>query len=279
MPLFIPVYASVVYRFKGKGYLGILFCGLCFIPIAFLTLVIPHLNLLLLLITVCLILLTVAILKGWFSVRKWIGLLMIYAPAGLTVLLLLSWFNPMRIFGSLFNADTNQFFWNGITRHLLQGGAFVGEGSNSFLAFTDNPIAFESFNRGHRITVLISQYGFWAGILVLLAMTVLLIFLFHNVLKTKNQLGFYISLGIALIFAVESITYFCANFGIIFFSQYELPLLADGKTSTIIHLFLLGTVLSIFKYHNILKEEESPSFISHKKWIEKTEDGIFIRTK
>lgn len=78
--LFIPVYSGIIYSFKNKGFSGIIVCGLFYGGAAFACLIAPRLSALLLLTVACLILLTVAVVKGYFGVNKVFGLLTIYFP-------------------------------------------------------------------------------------------------------------------------------------------------------------------------------------------------------
>ncbi len=72
---------AVVYLMRNKGYLGIALCGIAFFAAAGIALFIPSLSGFMLFAVAGLILMSLAIARDWFNVKKLYGYLMVYVPA------------------------------------------------------------------------------------------------------------------------------------------------------------------------------------------------------
>jgi len=73
--LFPTAFAGVAYSMRNKGYGGLIPCVAAFIIPAYLSILVPTVTVLLLICTSCLIILTAAVEKGWFNVRKLLAIL------------------------------------------------------------------------------------------------------------------------------------------------------------------------------------------------------------
>lgn len=80
--MFPTAYTGFVYRMRNKGYGGFILCGVTFIISAYITVLVPggrnEAVVFFLLCTSCLIILTAAVTKGWFNVRKIFALFIMY---------------------------------------------------------------------------------------------------------------------------------------------------------------------------------------------------------
>ncbi len=78
MILFPTVMSGIIYNMRNKGYLGIILSGALFIIPVFIGFMIPSISVVVLISLPFLILITMAIIKGWFNVKKIYGILLIY---------------------------------------------------------------------------------------------------------------------------------------------------------------------------------------------------------
>lgn len=107
--------------------------------------------------------------------------------------------------------------------------------------------------KGHfAISYLITSYGILAGVLVSVAVTALIIKILRVSLKQKNQLGTMIGLGCGMIFFLNILLNLYSNVSGVPFSYAFFPFLSDGKSNLLLSYILMGLVMSIYRYKNIL---------------------------
>ena len=76
---------------------------------------------------------------------------------------------------------------------------------------------------------------------------------FKLCLKQKSSLGLFVSLSVMLVFTIQAIGYIAANPGFELTAPIFLPLISYGNIATIINLFLIGLMLSVFRTGDIVK--------------------------
>lgn len=257
MICFVPLFGGVLYSYRGQGWKGILKSMIFLMIPVWLTWRMPCLSLALLLFFTLMIMLSVAIMKGWFGGRGKKFLSVIWSMVVVCPPLLLwagcrfGMFQEYQIarLESLINRDEpmgKDYVYYRI-REILNNAKFLGHREET----ADISAILPEINTDFIITHLISYYGILSGI-VIFALFIFLVFkIFHISAKQKNQLGMMIGIGCGSIFALQILIYFAENIGLLPYSYVYLPLFSTGGTGMVVTYFLLGIVLSIYKYQDI----------------------------
>lgn len=253
MPLLFPLgFVAVLYVTRAKGYLGIILCGISFLLPAFISMLVPTASGLVLYTVTALIILGIAIVKGWFRVSKLFSCLLVYIPAAVTLLVTM-----MSNWGRLQIAldpsiDPVSRGWIGTaTKAILDGSKLFGRGHiPAEYAMSGFPIPF--IDTDFLLTWLIFNVGWIAFIII---MSVLLFFIIKGFIlcfKQKSALGLFVSVSVMLTFTMQVIIYVAANLGFQLIAPISLPLISYGKIATCINLTLIGLMLSAFRTGNIV---------------------------
>lgn len=258
--LFPLAFAAIIYWARGKGYLGIMLCGISFLLPALITLCIPSSACLLLLVFSGLILLSIAISKNWFAVNKLFGYLLVYIPTLISLSLML--LNLSYRLGTRLKVafdpsiDPLGHGWQGsVAKALLDNSKLIGTGTmpsqyKDIQGFFPLPGIDTDFS----LTYLIFKFG-WIAFIVIMAIIVLFIAKgFILSLKQKSTLGLLVSLSVVLTFTLQAVGYVLTNLGFILFAPISLPLVSYGNTATIINMALIGLMLSVFRTGSVVKD-------------------------
>ncbi len=258
--LFPLAFAAIIYWARGKGYLGIMLCGISFLLPALITLCIPSAACLLLLVFSGLILLSIAISKNWFAVNKLFGYLLVYIPTLISLALML--LNLSYRLGTRLKVafdpsiDPLGHGWQGsVAKALLDNSKLIGTGTmpsqyKDMQGFFPLPGIDTDFS----LTYLIFKFG-WIAFIVIMAIIVLFITKgFILSLKQKSTLGLLVSLSVVITFTLQTVGYVLTNLGFILFAPISLPLVSYGNTATIINMALIGLMLSVFRTGSIIND-------------------------
>jgi cell division protein FtsW (lipid II flippase) len=261
MPLLFPLgFVAILYVTRGKGYPGIILCGISFLLPAFISLFVPSISGLVLYTVTGLIILSIAIVKRWFRISRLFGCLLVYIPAAVTLL-----FALMSIRKSLQIAldpsiDPRGMGYIGtVTRALLDGSKLFGRGeipaeygirANNAPAFP-----FSNIDTDFLLTWLIFNVGWIAFIIIMSVMLFFIIKGFILCFRQKSALGLFVSVSVILTFTMQVIIYVAANLGFQLIAPISLPLISYGKIATCINLALIGLMLSVFRTGNIVRDK------------------------
>lgn len=251
--LFIPVYASVIYGYRNKGYAGILLCGLFYVIPALFCVYAPSLSGLVFLTCSGLILLTFAIVRGFFGVNKTIGLLMVYVPfitVSVLTVLTLDIFQSKR-FVSFFNPQADPLghgFIPMMIRKLIAASKPFGRASlDGFMNHEWLENIMPGWNTDFSLTYIIAKFGLIPGIIVILAFLFLVVKLFIIVFREKNAFGFLLSLACCLALSLQIILYIVFNLGLVSPVGSTLPLISYGVMGFLTNIILIGLFLSVHR--------------------------------
>ncbi len=256
--LAVPLYATIVYNLKGKGYTGIIISTLGCLVI---TAVFLHsfVSYALLFALCCIIILTVSILKGWFNIKNKLftvlcGFIILFVPI---VFILIN--SPYRLERLLFIINPYKDplgagYQGVITKEVLKHSQFIGAFKPfDFFNNTINPQNITGFVPEFEdliITYLISKFGFIAGIFVIGMFAILIARIFKICFNQKSPLGFIVSFSCILAITMQTINYITFNLGFYLLSS-GLPLITSG-VSLIVNMCLIGILLSVFKNDNLI---------------------------
>lgn len=259
--LFAPIYAGILYQYRGQSCQAIVKSILYMIPIVFYCFFfIPSLPTAINFFFILGCMLLLAIWKGWFRLNKIKTMLCllfvgVVFPLGMFVYMYhftMADYQQFRIqsFFHILDESTPVSYIFISVRNLLADSKWIG----ASIDMTDSNYQLIQSN-GFMITQLIAAYGMWIGIIVILAFIMLITHIFRIAQKQKNQLGYMIGSGCGLIFCVMVMEGIFVNFGWIPCTTICIPFLTYGGSATIFYDILLGLLLSVYRYQNVLSDK------------------------
>ena len=259
--LTVPVYAAVLYAYRGQGYRAVAKGILWMVPPVWLTLRIPRVTTAMTLALSFLIILAVAVWKNWFRLSRWKTLAGIFAAAvGIPAAgIAYYWF-----FGAAYQQERLRYllmdpsesgagYVTVVIRQLLEGSRVAGEGSASLDA-SQIPVFQELVLSG-----VIAYYGIFAALIFAGLLAFLLMRFLKISLAQRNQLGMLMGVGCSVLFLTETAFYLLTNLGVIYIGSF-CPFLSYGGTGTMVTYVLLGLLLSIYRYQNTAPERKRVLF-------------------
>lgn len=258
--LFIPVYAGILYQYRGQGYGAVVKSILYMIPAVFFSsFVLSSLSTAWNLFFIMSWMLLLAIGKKWFRlsrVKTILGLLFagVVIPGAAIAYLYpkMAEYQQFRIqsFFHILDGTEPVLFITRCVRDFISGSQWIG----GTVELADSNYELLQSN-GFIFTQMIAAYGIWLGVTVALALVMLLTHMMHITRKQKNQLGFMIGAGCGLIFGVAVLEGIFTNLGWFYFARIRIPFLTYGGSATICYDILLGLLLSVRRYQEVLSDK------------------------
>lgn len=259
MYLFIPIYGALLYRYRGTGYKGVGKCIFWMLVPAWLACQIPCTSLAVVLFYIMAVMLSVAVRKNWFCVHKgrvltvfWGVILLL--PIGATYLACqtgyMASYQSVRI-ESFLNRNTNNIIYDygrQVATDFMRNSHWIGKSGQEMIGVVPD------MNSDYLLLFLASYYGVAAVVLVGLLLLVVVTRMVHIALSQKNQLGMIMGLGCGILLEGVTVVTVMRNCGFIPSMQTFLPFFTSGGTGVIVSYILVGIVLSIHRYRNLLPE-------------------------
>lgn len=237
--VFVPLYGAVLYSFRGQGYRAVGKGILWMIPALITAVGCPSVTTALMLFFIFMIMLSVAVYKGWFRINRkrtlgilWGSVITLYGAGVFWILRLGAAYQKDRLklyMGTLGAGEHTVRKWEQI-----QSGELVAESGDYVLAYVMN------------------YYSILAGVLLAGMMAFLFLRLLHHSLRQKNQLGLLMGVGCATVLLAQTTFYVLDNLGMLPGTGSYCPFLTYGGTGCIVTYVLLGILLSIYRYQNVL---------------------------
>ena len=256
--LIVPVYAAILYSMRGKktGYTGIAKAVLWQVLPIWIILHIPNQSMAVSVEFTFLILLSIAVWKGWFEVNKkrtlitmW-SLVILLPAAGMILLLKMGYVRGYQTerLSAFIHPEGNEAgnFW-GTIRNMVSGAHLTGRGDCKEIWF---------FNSDYMLTFIIHYYGILAAVLVIAVVGAVLIWFLQKTRHQKNQLGMIMGIGCVVVLLVQFIGYVVENLGYFPLSNNYCLFLTTGGSGIMISYMMFGILLSIYRYQNVLVETE-----------------------
>ena len=256
--LTIPLFAAVLYSYRGQGYRGILKAILwMIIPSYFLFIRSQSLIAAMILELVYCVVLAAAVYKGWFQVCKKAVLTGIGAVVVLIPVLLAGglWcfgkaYQKERIAAILSIGDyAADFPGVNVIREMISGSsAFHGNPQfKELLTSVDGSV--------HLLASVVAAYGILAGILLVLCLVVLILRFAKISLNQKNQLGMVMGTGCTALFLIQTVVFILENLGgVVGNMGIYCPFFGTGRSGMLTSYILLGLLLSICRYQKTAPE-------------------------
>ena len=102
-----------------------------------------------------------------------------------------------------------------------------------------------------------SIYGTLIAVAILAGFVAIILKIFQISMTQKNQLGMITGISCGLVFLVKTAVSLLVNLQMIPYVSISMPFLSYGGSGIIVSYILLGLVLSVFRYKNILPKETS----------------------
>lgn len=259
--LIFPIaFTLFVYSMRNKGFGGIFMSGVAYLPPAVILIMVPTLSSLILYTIVALIILCIAINRGWFGVNKKHGLMLVLIPTAIvTIGLIIVGIRTMSyIFYRLslaLNPSQDALgggYLNNMIRQLLSESVFLGKGA--LPQNLDNIALLPYISTDYTLVYLTHKFGLIALISIILVIIVFAIIGINKAIKEKSVLGSIISLSVILTFTLQSAIYLLSNLGFGLITSPALPFISYGKTALFINAALIGFMLSVFRTGEIIDE-------------------------
>lgn len=257
MVLYVPLFGGLLYSYRGEGYKGmgkILLWAL--IPTWF-AFRVPAFSQGVILWISFVTLTAVAVHKGWYRVHRTgalavLGVLLAAPPLlflGAGVLGYLATYQTARIRAFLTNSADGDYLAIQM-RRVLAGSRMLGADAGNITELTKLP----GFNSDYIFVSLISVYGLLAGVLAAALVFFLILKIFRISFGQKNQLGMILGMSCGIVYLFQAGMSIGMNLGLLPPTAVILPFFSLGGTGIMVSYVLLGVVLSVYRYKNILPD-------------------------
>ena len=253
MLFYVPIYGAILYKYHGWGYKGLMRAIIWMLAPLILVYTMPALMTACVMLVSMLVMLTIAIQKNWFTVRKkkaicgiWAGFLAMPVAAFLIRYLSssLTEYQISRI-QAIFSGGGEEDYFTGMLHSFWQQNKWIGKSGSDVMG------NLPAFNADYILTYLSSVYGTIAVILLCCVLAVLIFAVFNIAMRQKNQLGMMMGCGCGIVFLINFFINILENLGIFPQSVTFLPFLSAGGSCIIVSYGLMGIVLSTYRYNNI----------------------------
>lgn len=258
--LFVPLYGGILYQYRGEGYGAFWKLALwAFIPV-WCTFKIPSLNRAVTLAAAFAILFSIAVWQGWYRVNRKRVLLVLWSavlvlPAIFFCFMYmtgrLASYQTERIHAFLSGNSSSYSYQAALMEDALSGSILLGRNEAAISKLGDIP----GFNSDFVFVSLISSYGILAGILVAALVVLLIVKIFRISFRQGNQLGMILGCSCGIVFLLQTLICVAMNLGLMPVTSATLPFFSSGGSEIVVSYILLGLVLSVYRYKNILAEK------------------------
>lgn len=256
--LFPLAYAALLYKLRGKRYLGLILsvCGAAIFGMGFA--LVPSRAAILIVVVTSVALLAVAAWGDWFQIGKARGciilavLVLVAAAAclwrissnGILMERIILAFHP--------ELDPTGKGWMGVMiREILSGAQMIGRGDAGRYA-AEIPVIMTTTS--FLLMYLIHTVGWIAFLAIMAVFAVFFGVAVCKCMKQKNMLGRMVSLAVILTLAMQVILYVMLNLGFYLIEDICLPLVSYGNIALVFDMALIGFMLSAFRTGSLVRD-------------------------
>lgn len=257
MYLYVPLFGGILYHYRREGYKVFAKLALWAVVPVLITFRLPYMGGALTLLITFAVLTSVAVCQNWYRVNKkrvLIALwsLILFVPALFFGFLYaagnMSGYQIARL-NALFSWDKSESYQASLAARCLSS-PLLGR-SEAFSELRMLP----EFKSDFVFAGIISAYGILAGLLVLALIVFLLVKIFRISFRQRNQLGLILGCACGTVFLLQTVICLAMNVGLFPVLSATLPFFSSGGSGTVVSYILLGLVLSVYRYKNILAEK------------------------
>lgn len=261
MLLYIPLFGAALYSFRGEGY-GVLLkvIPLILIPTLFL-MQLPDLSSAVILFTCLFCLFIFAVWKNWYQISK---KAVIGISGSIVLLTPLAFTGYYYFFGEPYQTERIRSFFTqsgdghyivNMTEKMRLSSELIGSSETSIEWFVNGPTT--DFLTDYILVSMCSLYGTLLTIAIITGLILIIMKVFQISVTQKNQLGMIVGMGCGLVFLVKTTVGILMNLQLIPYVSINIPFLSYGGSGIIVSYILLGLVLSIYRYKNILPNKNT----------------------
>lgn len=133
---------------------------------------------------------------------------------------------------------------------LFESSTWFGTGENSVQLFSAGPA--NEYLTDYILVSMCSFYGIFLTIAITAALIFLLLKIFKISIRQKNQLGMIVGVGCGLVLSLKTLFGILVSLHLVPYVGINIPFLSRGGTTIIISYLLLGLVLSVYRYKNLI---------------------------
>ena len=261
MLLYVPLFGAALYAFRGDGYkIFLKLIPLLLLPVFFL-MQLPDLSSACVLFSCLLALFLFATSKNWFQIDKkrtiaFLGGFTILSPAAL-----LGYFfffgmdyQKARIL-AFFSKRGDAHYIESLVANLRKSSILIGSNQSALKEFSNGPAP--EYLTDYIFVAACSIYGTLIAVAILAGFVAIILKIFQISMTQKNQLGMITGISCGLVFLVKTAVSLLVNLQVIPYVSISMPFLSYGGSGIIVSYILLGLVLSVYRYKNILPKETS----------------------
>lgn len=258
--LFLPAYSGIVYHYRNKGYKGILSAVGWLILVSIIIMagseyrgVFRQSSYIFFVSIGCLLILSYAIGKGWYSVKKWKGLCLIWGSLALIGIMALGYMTVNGALGDSYRMARLAAFLQ--PEKDPEGAGYVAlalrETLNglSLLGGTKALVPKEGYMT---FLLILSEYGVLSGVLLAAAFLVLLVFMAAGVSRQKNVLGGLVGFACIMGIFIPVVLHLTVNLSLVPVTDMYLPFCYPGYAVNGACYLLMGIYLSVYRNTNVV---------------------------
>lgn len=254
--LYIPVYAGILYHYRGKSRRNIVKALLFLIVTAFLAAQLAVSMFIGFGVgAICTVLFLYAFIKGWFGKKEkrlamiisvFVSVLAIFA---VYILFFAYDYQKMRIIAFLNqnNYQQTENFLLTLTRSVHANAQIIGGNAQTVL---EEGLVYN--NTFLILTQSVAMYGMIAGAAMIAAFALLGVCAFRIVKHQKNQFGMLLSAACFLLVIYNCIIGVLMNFGLYPLGTLQFPFLTRGGSATFMYAVIIGLLMSCNRYEKII---------------------------
>ena len=242
MFLLIPLYAGILYKYRGQSYGGLIKALFwIFLPRLIPFVPFQYYNMrAFIVVGSMLVQLTYAIHKGWIKVRKIPSSISVWSAYAVYLL----YFTRSEVAYGNYNSNTDKIKAVIDSIKVFGGGRiYIGDMAMKVKECISSP------EGSYVLTYVSAVWGLVIGLAVVTIVAALITFGFVATSKTKNQLGQVMGIGCMMWLAGNAIANIVVGFGIVpeFYASF-FPFISDNNI--ILSYVFLGVLISVYKYKN-----------------------------
>lgn len=256
--LFIPLFAGVLFKLRKWKLPGLFLAGMIGVSPLLLGIYGNNFSSVVHYSIIIIIMINIAVAKGWFGIRKIAGFVMIWGSVLSFVLIglltnniWLKAYQKARLLAVFFHLDESMGFLPNLVRNALASSKLFG--SNTAL-IQKTPVVDSNFV----LVFIFNVFGIVIGSLIVGLIIALIYKAFRIAKKQRSYLGYMVGLACALPLLLQSFLYCLSNLGvsqiILLISQQSLPFLSGGARNTIYSYAILGLLLSVHRNSELISD-------------------------
>ena len=259
MLLYIPLFGAALYSFRGDGYIILLKAGLLILLPTVLVWSTPSISNAMILFVSLVGLFLFAVWKDWFQISK--KLILSISISGL-LLMPFAFFGYIYFFGEEYQVHRLLAFLNpakngdyiiNMTQTMRVSSSIIGSSEPAVQHLANGPTS--AFLTDYILVSMCSIYGVFLTVAIVTGLLLIIMKIFHISITQKNQLGMIVGMGCGLAFFSKIAASILINLQLIPYFSISMPFLSYGGSNVFVSYILLGLVLSVYRYKNILPKE------------------------